>query len=102
MINTTSDAAEIRTKLGYDAKDTEHVSRNNKNKSVIVRAGFFYTNGQNATGFAAKIAAKLPEFHVVDCGQVWKSFIGGAPLKKQSHWWVELKRTEDVNPAPVA
>lgn len=30
-------------------------------------------------------------FEIIDRGNVWKDFKGGAPVERQSHWWVKVK-----------
>ena len=55
-----------------------------------VRRGFFYTGGGTAEGFANHVKRAIPAAVVVDYGEVWKPFIGSAPVAKQSHWFVKF------------
>jgi len=58
--------------------------------------GFFYRHGGDEQVFAARItrdlkAAKLEPFQVIDCGEHYTAFNGGAPIQRQSHWWVTVR-----------
>ena len=63
--------------------------------NLVFRRGFYYTNGNSADTFADRISNKLNELNIphtiIDRGQVWKPFKGGATIKNQSHWWVKVK-----------
>ena len=63
--------------------------------NLIFRRGFFYTNNGSAEQFAARIDNELTNLNIphtiVDKGQVWRPFKGGATTKSQSHWWVKVK-----------
>ena len=52
------------------------------------RRSFFYTSGKTAEDFAKKVIADIPGATMIDCGEVWKAFRGGASFAQQSHWWV--------------
>lgn len=54
------------------------------------RWGFFYSHGRTAETAVQRVLATFPHAHVVDSGEVWKPFSGGAPTAKQSHWWVKF------------
>ena len=51
------------------------------------RWGFFYRHGGTSEQHAGYVRA-LPGATVLEHGEVWKAFSGGAPLARQSHWWV--------------
>lgn len=56
-----------------------------------VRRGFFYKHGKSSEDYKVLVMAQAPAnaiFH--SCGEVWKPFIGGAPVARQSHWWVKF------------
>ena len=63
--------------------------------NLIFRRGFFYTNNGSAEKFAARIDNELTKLNIphtiVDKGEVWRPFKGGATTKSQSHWWVKVK-----------
>lgn len=65
-----------------------------KRGTIIVRRGFFYTNGCTAEifrdGVVRRLAANGIEVNVVDFGEIWKPFRGGATTAQGSHWYVEL------------
>lgn len=73
---------------------TDKVSRL-KNGNFKFYKGFFYTHGYCEDKYAAKLAHELEaegySARAVDTGEVWLPFKGGAPLTKQSHWWVEME-----------
>lgn len=64
----------------------------------IIRLGFFHTNGVTSQQVANKVVnvAKAVGINltILDHGEVWKDFKGGAPLVKQSHWWVKVDTNE--------
>ncbi len=76
-----------------------------KNGNFIARKSFFYRQGLTTEVFVAAVKAKFPlkivdksyDIEVMDCGQVWKPFKGGASIEKQSHWYVEFKLLETLN-----
>jgi len=63
----------------------------------IFRKGYFYTNGGSEDKLAERIErdCKINNLNVeiVDKGNHWAAFNGGAPLAKSSHWWVVAKIT---------
>lgn len=72
-------------------KDAIHASTLSvKNGVYTARWGFFYTHGCTATAKAMQVTMALPMALVIDSGEVWKSFNGGAPVAAQSHWWVKF------------
>ncbi len=67
-----------------------------KGDVFTARRGFYYTHGRTAEKFAQCIKAELEVgqkflVEVLDKGEVWKSFVGSAPVSKQSHWWVTFR-----------
>lgn len=54
------------------------------------RRGFFYSHGGSSNQFAEKIRNRIKNAVILDHGEVWKPFRGGAPVAKQSHWWVKF------------
>jgi len=61
-----------------------------KNGIFTVRKAFFYTHGKNAQDFVIRVKTAFPEAIIVDSGQVWKDFKGGASVANQSHWFVKF------------
>lgn len=62
-----------------------------KNGNYIARWGFFYTHGKTSEKFAAGVKANIPNAEIVDHGEVWKPFRGGATVSQGSHFYVEFK-----------
>lgn len=62
--------------------------------NLIVRRGFYFTHGETAEDFRDRVVSQLTacdvEAHVVDYGEVWKPFRGGASVAQSSHWYVVL------------
>jgi hypothetical protein len=71
-----------------------------KTGEVIVRRGFFYTNGYDSEKFSKAVTAKLKAAGLnIVCtnhGEVWKEFRGGAKIAKGSHWWATFKMEESA------
>ena len=60
----------------------------------VVRRGFYYRNGGTAERFRDQVAAQLEsagiKFTVVNCGEHWAPFRGGASTRNSSHWYVTV------------
>jgi signal peptidase I len=69
-----------------------------KGDNVLVRKGYFYSNGGSEDKVADRaistLAAAGIKARVMRTGDVWKPFKGGASIAAQSHWWVELRISE--------
>jgi hypothetical protein len=69
-----------------------------KGDNVLVRKGYFYSNGSSEDKVADRaistLAAAGIKAQVVRKGDIWKRFKGGASIAAQSHWWVELRIIE--------
>ena len=61
-----------------------------RNGVFTVRRGFFYTNGKTAKNLEATVLRIFPDAKVVDSGEHWAAFKGGASVAKQSHWYVNF------------
>ena len=72
----------------------------NKDGHIVVRKGFYYSHGKTAEDHANAVSKSLHaaciEHTVVDSGQVWKPFRGGASTAAQSHYWVTVKPKEST------
>lgn len=66
----------------------------NKAGNIVVRKGYFYTNGYDENKFTSAVTAFLVRHGItptiIDKGNVWKRFKGGATTANSSHWFVEL------------
>ena len=60
--------------------------------NFVFRKGYFYRHGADAQQFADQVKQKCNDAElnceVVDHGDHWASFKGGASLAKSSHFWV--------------
>jgi len=70
----------------------------NKDGNFVLRRGFFYRNNLTAQYFVDSVRKALAkrndiEFEIVESGEVWKAFRGGASLANSSHWWVIVRVT---------
>ena len=62
-----------------------------------VREGFFYTHGRTAQNLVDQVKAAFPEATILDSGEVWKAFRGGASVTAQSHWFVKFSFTVSLD-----
>jgi hypothetical protein len=64
------------------------------NGNVVVRRTFFYRHGVDAEMVKDSLVARIKkaglELNVVDFGEHWAAFNGGARTSRDSHWWVEF------------
>lgn len=65
--------------------------------TLSVRAGvftarreFYYQHGKTTEHLIKEIKAALPDVVIVDSGEVWKPFRGGATTANSSHWFVKF------------
>lgn len=65
-----------------------------KDGTYIARRGFYYRHGQTIDTFIEYVTKTFPSAVIVDSGEVWKAFKGGASLRNQSHWFVAFKFPE--------
>ena len=83
----------IREALGHHVETLGRA----KDGTVIVRRSFFYTSGGSAEKFASIVTGRLQQANVaakvIDQGEVWKPFRGGATVANSSHWWAKIELT---------
>ena len=81
----------------------DQISRD-KEGNFIFRKGYYYAHGGSAEKFAENIAEQLSNiginFDIVDKGDHWAAFKGGAGVKANSHWWVKVRLLDDAPVAP--
>jgi len=65
-----------------------------------IRRGFFYTNGYTAEKFAQRVKEAFPTAVILESGEIWKPFRGGASVASQSHWFVKFSVPEKVAIGP--
>lgn len=85
---------ELREVLGIDASEDL-----TKYRGVYTyRQGFFYRHGDNHFKVREKLSKALDKAGIaatiLDSGEQWKAFRGGASLKQDSHWWVKFSIEE--------
>jgi hypothetical protein len=54
----------------------------------------FYYKTSSSKELSEKIKEAIPNANIVDRKDVWKPFIGGVPVEKQSHYYVEFNIPE--------
>lgn len=86
-------ASTLSIKDVRDALNPDSVSL--KNGVFTIRRGFYYTNGFTADAYAAKVKAAFPTVRILDSGEVWKPFRGGASVAASSHWYVKFEIPSD-------
>lgn len=55
-----------------------------------VRRSFFYRHGGSSQKLADLVKINLPMATIIDHGEVWKPFNGGASVAQGSHWFVKF------------
>jgi hypothetical protein len=75
--------ADVKNKLSADTYSL-------KNGVFTLRRSFFYTGGFTADMFAGRVLDAFPGATIIDSGEVWKAFRGGAPVAQGSHWFVKF------------
>ena len=89
MTSLNTLAKQIRENLMVD-----DVMVSRKNGCVRVFKGYFYSNGGSPESFAERVREELKDNNiegmVVDWGGQWKPFKGGASVRTQSHWYVDV------------
>jgi hypothetical protein len=86
-------------------QDRGHYDSVGKDKTghLVVRRGYFYRNGGDSEKLAASVSRHLTDagikHTVVDHGDHWAPFRGGASTRNSSHWWAKVKIHEGVDEA---
>ncbi len=57
---------------------------------ITIRRGFFYRMGGSSEKFAARVKEVFPNAEIIDHGEHWAAFRGGASVRNSSHWWVKF------------
>jgi len=76
-------SADVRNIIGID-------SCSKRSDVFTARKSFFYTHGYTADKFVDRVLKAFPDAIILDSGEVWKPFRGGASIAKQSHWFVKF------------
>lgn len=75
---------EIKDTLGADT-----ISK--KGTVITVRKSFFYTGGFTPQAYVTKVLAAFPGAKIIDSGEIWRPFRGGASVAQSSHWYVKFE-----------
>ena len=80
----------ISDNLHPDTATTKHGG------NLLFRWEFFYRHGQTPKGYVMKINTLLEshgitDVKIIDDGEVWKPFNGGASTARSSHFYVEIE-----------
>jgi len=65
-----------------------------KTGEITVRRGFFYRLGMSAEKFRDSVVEKFPEARILDFGEKYRPFRGGASVKASSHFFVTFTMPE--------
>lgn len=57
---------------------------------VTVRDEFFYQHGRTSADLVRRVMLACPDATILDSGEVWKAFRGGASTANSSHWFVRF------------
>lgn len=75
-----------------------HPDQLSKSKGIYTaRWGYFYRHGRTSDECVQSVLDGLSGVRVIDSGDVWKSFRGGASVKNQSHFFVKFQIAQDRN-----
>ena len=72
-----------------------------KGNVITARWGFFYTHGCDENHKRAQVLNTFPGCSIVDSGEVWKPFRGGATVAQGSHWYVKFELPTEKTPNEV-
>ena len=72
-----------------------------KDGVVTVRRAFFYRFGGSTEKCVAAVKQAFPGCKVIDSGEKYVAFRGGATVAQGTHWWVKF-RVEPTCIAPTA
>ena len=74
----------IKSQLGVDT-----ISK--KGDIITVRSEFFYRHGRSEQDIINRIKRFIPNATIINSGEHWASFRGGASVAQSSHWYVKFK-----------
>lgn len=76
--------SEIKSKIG----GVDTISR--KGDVITVRREYFYRMGKTSEDLVNKVKSAFPNATIVDSGDQWAPFRGGASVANSSHWYVKF------------
>ena len=78
----------------------DQISRD-KEGNFIFRKSFYYRHGISPDSYAHSIGAQLTDagfdYEILDKGEHYAGFRGGASIKQSSHWWVKVQLLADTS-----
>ena len=78
-----------KTRLNQEGVYPDSISI--KNGIITARKGFYYRFNKTSEDWRGIIANALPEANIIDSGEKWVPFRGGASIANQSHWYVKFE-----------
>ena len=75
-------------------KDSVHADSVGRKRdgTIMVRFGYYYRGSDTAAKYAEQVARVVGErATVIDSGDHWAAFHGGAIVANSSHFWVQLQ-----------
>ena len=69
-----------------------------QNGDIVARRSFFYKHGKTSADFEAYVQKILTQaglndkYRIVESGEIWKPFNGGASVAMQSHWFTVIRK----------
>lgn len=70
------------------SSDFDTISK--KSGIFTVRKSYFYTHGGTTQKIVNIVKSKIPSAKIIDSGDHWAAFRGGASVANQSHWYVKF------------
>lgn len=77
-------------------------SASQKEGVFTVRRSYFYTNGLTAEKCEAIVKSRIPAAQIIESGNKWTTFRGGASVAQGSHFWVKFKIADPLRVVDVA
>lgn len=65
-------------------------SYSKKGEVFTLRRGFFYKFEKTEENLVEDILEAIPTAKIIDSGEYYTAFRGGASIANQSHWWVKF------------
>ena len=64
-----------------------------RNGIYTAKRSYFFGMTKDGSNLADKVKALIPEAFIIDYGNHWHAFVGGARpgSSKDSYWWVKFK-----------
>lgn len=63
--------------------------------TYTMRDEFYYRHGRSANDYVKLVRETFPNAEILESGEIWKPFRGGASTANSSHWFVKFKLKEN-------